>query len=90
MFSVFTGTAANLLGPSQLLPLFEAVICAGSAQPNVDECGAGSVLGARLLTAGDAGREADTGPEGRSEGGRDRRITGGLSRDRPAWRPVRG
>ena len=39
MFSVFTGTVANLLGPSQLLPLFEAVICAGSAQQNVDECG---------------------------------------------------
>jgi len=29
-FSVFTGTAADLLGPSQLLPLFEAVICAGA------------------------------------------------------------
>ena len=39
MFSVFTGTAANLLGPGQLLPLFETVICAGSAHLNVDECG---------------------------------------------------
>jgi hypothetical protein len=27
---VFTGTAADLLGPSPLLPLFEAVICAGA------------------------------------------------------------
>ena len=39
MFSVFIGTAANLLGLSLLLPLFEAVICAESAYVNVDECG---------------------------------------------------
>lgn len=52
VFSVFTGTAANLLGPGQLLPLFEAVICAGSAHLNVDECGAGSGSGRQAADSG--------------------------------------
>ena len=64
VFFVFTGTAANVLGLSLLLRPFEAVICAESAHLNVDECGAPErVLGAKLLTVADAGREADAGPD---------------------------
>ena len=84
VFFVFTGTAANVLGLSLLLRPFEAVICAESAHLNVDECGAPErVLGAKLLTVATPDGKLTPGRR-RSEDGRDRRVTGGLSRDRPA------
>ena len=84
VFFVSAGTAANVLGLSLLLRPFEAVICAESAHLNVDECGAPErVLGAKLLTVATPDGKLTPGRR-RSEDGRDRRITGGLSRDRPA------
>src|SRR6202000_1490257 len=51
VFSVFTGSAANVLGLSLLLRRHEAVICAESAHINTDECGAAEqILGTKLLT----------------------------------------
>lgn len=55
---VFQGTAANVLGLKGLLKPWEAVLCAGGAHINTDECGAAEALiGCKLLlTDGDNGK----------------------------------
>lgn len=40
VFFVLTGTAANVLGLTQITNTYNAIICAESAHINVDECGA--------------------------------------------------
>jgi threonine aldolase len=50
-FSVFNGTAANVLSIAALTRPHEAVICPGTAHLNVDECGAPErFAGVKLLT----------------------------------------
>ena len=49
-FLVLNGSGANVLGLSVLLRRHEAVICAGSAHINTDECGSAErLLGTKLL-----------------------------------------
>jgi threonine aldolase len=51
-FFVFNGTAANVLALRATCRRFEAVICAGTAHLNVDECGAPeAIAGVKLLAA---------------------------------------
>jgi threonine aldolase len=40
VFFVLTGTAANVLGLTQITSPYNSIICAGTAHINVDECGA--------------------------------------------------
>ncbi len=48
---VFNGTGANVVGLQSLLRPFEAVICAGTAHINTDECGAPErFLGSKLIS----------------------------------------
>ncbi|MCL1939974.1 MAG: beta-eliminating lyase-related protein [Desulfovibrionaceae bacterium] len=48
---VANGTAANVLGLKSMLRSHEAVLCAGSAHINTDECGAPeAMIGCKLLT----------------------------------------
>jgi threonine aldolase len=49
-FLVFNGTAANVLCIEALTRPWEAVVCAGTAHLNVDECGAPERAGRKLLT----------------------------------------
>ena len=58
----------------------------GSAHLKLDECGAGAGSGRQ---AADSGRRRTGSQHPRSWPRPDRRVTGGLSRDRPTWRPVR-
>jgi threonine aldolase len=48
-FPVFNGTAANVLCIETLTQPWQAVICAGTAHLNVDECGAPERAGRKLL-----------------------------------------
>jgi threonine aldolase len=51
-FFVFNGSGANVLSLRASCRRFEAVICAGTAHINVDECGAPeAIAGVKLLTA---------------------------------------
>jgi len=51
VYLVLNGSGANVLGLGLLLGRHEAVICAGTAHINTDECGAAErILGTKLLT----------------------------------------